>query len=202
MFRKMTIKQRLSIIILTILTPLLKWIGNIYTPYSIKSVIKEYYNFIDLLEPLDIILTYTKGYAANFLIPSKQFKHAVIYIGKENYIPMVVEADEIGVIKRPLIDLLSEIDRIAIMRGKENPINYKEAYNFIDNNIGKPYDYLFDDYSKNKFKAFFCSEFVVDILSIIYPSIVFKKSQTYLLESTTPDDIYKSNDMKIIYEIL
>ena len=197
----MTIKQKLAFILLTILTPFSKWIGSIYAPYSIKPIIKEYYNFVDLLQPMDVILSYTKGYAANFLVPSKHWKHVSLYTGKENNIPIVVEALEKGVTKRPLVELISEIDKIAILRYKNIDVfcDVQRGLEFIFSQIGKPYDYLFDDFTKNKFKAFFCSELIVSTLKISYPNLILEVSPTYLTSSTTPDDIFKSQDMEVLF---
>lgn len=154
-------KAALWVLTAHILTPIVKVIGEIKAPYSEKRAICHFYKMQKVLKPLDIILSNTYGHLSNVMNPGP-WKHVIIYIGKENGIPMIIEAIGKGVVKRPLAECIAEKDEFAILRyhNYDNTPKKKidEGIRWLNKQVGKDYDYLFDLFSTHKFENYYCSE--------------------------------------------
>lgn len=200
-------KEKFKILLFTIVKPFVKWMGKVKDPYSMKNAIKTYYDWCEKIEPLDIILCNTAGHLSNIFNPGK-WKHVVVFIGWDNNIPMIVEATGAGVIKRPLIECIAEKDEVCILRyNKQNNEIYdlNKGIEFAKSQVGKEYDYLFDNTSNKKFENFYCSELGWYSLKESYPNLNFEMRKTFGVNTVTPDDFYKSSQiekpkMNIIYE--
>lgn len=199
------LKNRINLAILRFFKPFSKWIGDKYAPYSIKFVPKTWYQWLAYLEPMDMIITYTKGYYANPFIPSKEWKHSLIYVGIENNIPMCVEALTTGVTKRPLLDSISEKDSMCILRCTSENKNIYAGLKFIDNVLNKPYDFNFDMITIKQLEAFYCSELSYHIWLKTFPDCGIEKSSLFGLPTIFPDDFYHlaqtTDKINIIYEV-
>lgn len=183
-----------------ILIPFIKFIGKIHAPWSQKHGIKTFYPMLEKIKPFDVILSSTRGSLSNIFNRGK-FKHAIIYIGKEENIPMVIEAIGSGVIKQPLIECLATKDKIVVYRcklsnKKVNELNIKQ---WLNEQVGKEYDYRFNMDGKRGLEAFYCSELVY----VTHKKLYFEYESKFVLKkimglnTVEPDDIAKA---KKIYE--
>ena len=77
--------QQIRYYLLRFLTPVVDLLGKIRAPFSQKFGIQSYYMMMDVLEPLDIILSRTNGELSNLLNPSKPWKHALFYSWIQTY---------------------------------------------------------------------------------------------------------------------
>jgi hypothetical protein len=141
--------------------PILKIIGIIKMPFmSKKHIFEHFYEIQARLEPGDTILTTSKGHLSNVfnrLFNPGKYMHTGIYIGEENGIPTVVDAISEGVVKRSLPVFLADKDKVALVRPLPLTINrsqIKKSLIWLEDQIGKPYDYYFS-YGDDKF---YCSE--------------------------------------------
>jgi len=188
--------EKLRALLLKILMPFVKWMGKILPPYSVKNAIKTYYEWDRKIQPLDIILVNTAGHLSNIFNKGK-WKHVVVFIGWENEIPMVVVALGIGVIKRPLIEC------IAVKDGQFYDLN--RGIEWVKEQIGKGYDFWFDNVSENKFANLYCSELGYFAWLHAFPEMKFELRKTLGVDTVTPDDFYEAAKIKnpkteIIYE--
>lgn len=186
--------------LLKFLRPFVKWVGNLYWPFTRKKVTGwHYFKYRDLIEIGTVFLTKTNGEFTNYINPaSKDIKHSGIYIGKIEGIPTVIEAVGKGVVLTDLVSFLTSKDRVIGLN--PNFLDYDdkkylplEALKFK----GLPYDYLF----KSGNKAFYCFELVVNIFKSTVPSAILKTEEIvkgYLIydESTFLED----DRFKIIFD--
>jgi uncharacterized protein YycO len=118
-----------------------------------------------LLEPGDIILTYSEGYMSNIFLPGI-FKHGIVYTGiRENW-PLedwakiqisdgqrfmvktehnIIEAIAEGVVSGSLNTILNtKINRLAVFRPKLSDEQKLNALNTVHSYLGNQYDFTFD----------------------------------------------------------
>jgi hypothetical protein len=186
------------------LIPLVKIIGKITLPYTKKDPMINFYIIKKLLRPMDIILTTSYGHLSNLFNPGK-FKHALAYIGEEKGIPVIIESIGEGVVKKTLVECLSTKDVIAILRPKKNVISsnsqVNKAIRWLENQVGKPYDFVFDMNSQKRFKNFFCSELIYFSIKHVNPETEFVLMNTFGVPTVTPADFYRAhNKFQLIYE--
>jgi hypothetical protein len=186
------------------LIPLVKIIGKITLPYTKKDPMINFYIIKKLLRPMDIILTTSYGHLSNLFNPGK-FKHALAYIGEEKGIPVIIESIGEGVVKKTLVEWLSTKDVIAILRPKKNVISsnsqVNKAIRWLENQVGKPYDFVFDMNSQKRFKNFFCSELIYFSIKHVNPETEFVLMNTFGVPTVTPTDFYRAhNKFQLIYE--
>jgi uncharacterized protein YycO len=191
-------KDKLRGLLIRSLTPLVKIIGKIKAPYSVKPAITTWYHWIDRIEPLDVFLVNTYGHISNIFNPSAA-KHAVLFLGweGEQRIPMIIEAIGEGVIKRPLLECIAEKDRIvAIVRysGDKSWADASKGIEFANNAVGKPYDFEFDENSQKKFESFFCSELCLYSWVESYPNCTFTKRKTLGVDTVQPIDFIDASE--------
>jgi uncharacterized protein YycO len=199
--------EKIRTILLKILMPFIKWMGTIFPPYSVKNAIKTYYDWDKKIQPLDIVLVNTAGHFSN-IFNSGRWKHVVVFIGWENEVPMVIEALGIGVIKRPLIECLAEKDEVCIVRYKRKdnePYDLSKGIEFAKEQVGKGYDFWFDNVSENKFANLYCSELGYFSWLQAFPEMRFELRKVLGIESIVPDDFYEASKInnpktEIIYE--
>ncbi len=180
--------------ILITVKPILLWLGKIYPNFSSKEhIFKRYYEIENSLNPGDIILTKSDAHLSN-LTNIGYWKHAVVYVGKEKGIPMVVEAIGEGVVKRTLVEMLSSKDRIAILRPTTKLIqNQKQMDAFVSwvkEQVGKPYDYMFDTFSANAHANFYCSEIPYVGIRKVNVEADFGLRATHGILTVTPMDLF------------
>jgi hypothetical protein len=193
----MTEKLRLKTreILLKVLNPLVKIIGKIKSPFVKEKMALSYTpEILDTLQPLDIILSKSLGHLSNVFNPGK-WKHAIIYLGIENGIPMIAEAIGRGVIKRNLYECLADKNFIAICRTKEKLTKtaITKGVDFANAQVGKGYDYDFDMFSGHKYQNFFCSELAYYTLKEAIPNLKFKLMKSLGVETVSPNDFYQAD---------
>ena len=191
--------QTLYFTFVKLLIPIIQFIGKIHLPFTSKEkLMSNYYEIESLLQHGDVILSTSYGHLSNIINPSK-WKHALMYIGKENNIPYIIEAVGEGVVKKSLAQWLSSKDEICILRFNEeilSSIQKIEAVNWIKKQLGKPYDYSFDSQTNDKFKNFYCSELVYYSIKAGNPEAPIELRNTNGIKTITPNDYYNMRDKK------
>lgn len=191
--------QTLYFTFVKLLIPIIQFIGKIHLPFTSKEkLMSNYYEIESLLQHGDVILSTSYGHLSNIINPSK-WKHALMYVGKENNIPYIIEAVGEGVVKKSLAQWLSSKDEICILRFNEeilSPIQKIEAVNWIKKQLGKPYDYSFDSQTNDKFKNFYCSELVYYSIKAGNPEAPIELRNTNGIKTITPNDYYNMKDKK------
>lgn len=187
------------------LIPIIQFIGKIHLPFTSKEkLMRDYYEIESILQIGDIILSTSYGHLSNLINPSK-WKHALMYVGKENNIPYIIEAVGEGVVKKSLAQWLSSKDEICILRTKEFILNAEQKLNavkWIKEQLGKPYDYSFDSQTSDKFKNFYCSELVYYAIKAGNKDAQIDLRNTNGILTITPNDYYNMKNKKtdLIYE--
>ena len=189
---------------LRILIPVVKIIGKIMPPFQKKDPMINFYKIEKLLQPMDIILTTSRGHLSNLFNPGK-YKHAIAYIGEQNGIPQIIESTGEGVKQRTLVECLSTKDVIAVLRPEKSVIadsvQAGKAISWLKKQIGKPYDYEFDMDSQKKFNNFFCSELIYFAIKHVNPATSFTLMETFGVPTVSPMDFYKAKKkFRCIYE--
>lgn len=191
--------QTLYFTFVKLLIPIIQFIGKIHLPFTSKEkLMSNYYEIESLLQHGDVILSTSYGHLSNIINPSK-WKHALMYVGKENNIPYIIEAVGEGVVKKSLAQWLSSKDEICILRFNEeilSSIQKIEAVNWIKKQLGKPYDYSFDSQTNDKFKNFYCSELVYYSIKAGNPEAPIELRNTNGIKTITPNDYYNMKDKK------
>ena len=195
--------QTLYFTFVKLLIPVIQFIGKIHLPFTSKEkLMKDYYEIERILEPADILLSTSYGHLSN-LVNFGTWKHALMYIGKENNIPYIVEAVGDGVVKKSLAQWLSSKDEICILRLQGNILTStqkQKAVEWIKEQIGKPYDYSFDSQTQDKFKNFYCSELCLGAVKAGNPEADIDLRDTNGIKTITPDDFYNMKKTSVIYE--
>ena len=173
--------------------PILKWMSNMYIPIGSKQhIFRRYYDIESFLIPGDVILSKSDGHLTN-LTNLGYWKHAMIYVGGKK--PSIVEAVGEGVVRKTLVEVLSSKDRIAVLRPTkrliQNEEQMKKYISFVESQIGKPYDYSFDLFSRKSFESFYCSELVYDGIIAGNENCNFNLRKTFGISTVTPMDLYK-----------
>ena len=187
------------------LIPIIQFIGKIHLPFTSKEkLMSDYYEIESILQHGDIILSTSYGHLSNLINPSK-LKHALMYIGKENNIPYIIEAVGEGVVKKSLAQWLSSKDEICILRFKDFILDNTQklkATLWIREQLGKPYDYSFDSQTQDKFKNFYCSELVFYATKAANKDAPIELRDTNGILTITPSDYYNMIGKKVdlIYE--
>lgn len=189
---------------LLVLMPVVKIIGRIMPPFSKKDPMINFYKILDLLHPMDIILTTSRGHLSNLFNPGR-YKHAIAYIGIEKGIPQIIESTGEGVHQRTLVECMSTKDAIAVIRPNKQVFadkkQVKNAIAWLKKQEGKPYDYVFDMNSQKKFKNFFCSELIYYAIKEVNPATNFVLMETFGVPTVSPMDFYKAKKkFDLIYE--
>ena len=200
--RKDKFVEAIRKLVIELSIPAVRFIGKIKSPYSHKKAIREYYKIVNSLKPLDVILSNTYGHLSNLFNPGK-WKHAIIYLGVENDIPMVAEAIGEGVVKRPLVECIAEKDRIAVMRLKDKikKVEERKALEWANKQVGKGYDYRFDMETYHKFDNFYCSEYAYYTLKQAKPKMNFTLKEYLGAKTVKPVDfIYARDKFDLIYK--
>jgi len=142
-------------------------VGGIKSPVSDNLYFTqlEKNKIIQMLEPGDIILTYSQGYMSNIFLPGT-FKHGLVYVGdrqswnendwaalqiSEGKKALIRPGDDIiesvseGVISNTLGHLLdNKVNRMVILRPKLNPVQIQKAMGVVHSYLGNEYDFSFD----------------------------------------------------------
>jgi uncharacterized protein YycO len=187
------------------LIPIIQFIGKIHLPFTSKEkIMSDYYEIESLLQHGDVILSTSYGHLSNLVNPSK-WKHALMYIGKENNIPYIIEAVGDGVVKKSLAQWLSSKDEICVLRFRDSILDATQKLNatlWIREQLGKPYDYSFDSQTQDKFKNFYCSELVYYSIKSSNPEAKIDLRDTNGILTITPSDYYNMIGKKnyLVYE--
>ncbi|MGL4368253.1 MAG: YiiX/YebB-like N1pC/P60 family cysteine hydrolase [Spirochaetota bacterium] len=194
---------RIRDVLFYLCTPVIKLVGKISVPYIDKDPMHNFYTITSLLRPMDIILTTSYGHMSNFFNPGK-YKHAIAYVGETHGVPMIVEAIGKGVIRRSLVECLSSKDEIAVLRPKEPVLNDAQkagAIQWIEQQVGKPYDYQFDMNSQRRYQSFFCSELIYFAIKQVNPETSFVLMDNLGVPTVSPGDFYRAEKkFDLIYE--
>lgn len=192
-----TIKTHAWIAVAHLITPIVKFIGKVKPPFSEKKAIEDYHEMVRIMKPLDLILSNTRGHLSNVMNPG-YWKHTIVYIGKENGIPMIIEAIGAGVVKRPLVECLAEKDEICVLRYRDHKSaskkNIDAAIKWANKQVGKEYDYTFDLWSDHKFQNFYCSEFGYYTHKNAYKKYSMELRESFGVPTITPTDFFKAKD--------
>ena len=180
---------------LLLLIPLVRLVCRIMPPFSKKDPMVNFYRIAAALQPMDIILTTSRGHLSNLFNPGK-YKHAIAYIGLEENIPQIIESTGEGVKQRTLVECLSTKDVIAVLRPNKEVISsraqVKRAIAWLKEQRGKPYDYVFDMNSQKKFNNFFCSELIYFAIKEVNPETNFVLMETFGVPTVSPMDFYRA----------
>ena len=183
--------------ILNLATPLVKYLGKVHLPFTVKKIDGEFYfKYLKKLKPGDVILSTTKGQLSNLYNPTK-FKHCAMYLGEIDGIPYVIEATAKGVIKTDLVTHFLTKDEIKILRPVFlNAIDHK----FINENAyqifqGTAYDYMFTKGNN----SYYCYELAVCILETVSNIIIYPKDSFFRKPYYGPKTFL--NDKKSFKEI-
>lgn len=155
--------------LLTILTPIIKFIGLFgLPPRKITGV--TYYQQRDNIEVGTVLLTKTYYELSNLINPT-ELKHGGIFIGDFWGIPTVLEATTKGVKVTNLVSFLYDKDELVICK----PKFLREGFYHIAQKSARqyfnlPYDYLFNKDAK----AFYCFELIGKVFNDAYPELRFK----------------------------
>ena len=185
--------QKIRNFLLKITTPILKLIDHVRAPFiTAQMCLGDALEIVNTLKPLDIILSIETGYIVNLINPGK-WKHAIIYLGKDDDgVPMVIEAIGQGVVRRNLYECLANKNYIAICRLKENLTKkqIKSGIDFATAQIGKNYDYNFDMETTRKFQSFYCSELAYFTIREAAPDTEFTLKESLGVRTVIPSDFY------------
>lgn len=142
-------------------------VGHIKAPGTSPLVfgVNDKNQLLSLLEPGDIILTYSEGYMSNIFLPGI-FKHGIVFTGiradwsHEDWEKMeisatqksliqpkhnIIEAIAEGVVSGSLEDILdTKINRFAIFRPNITDDEKLNALNTVHSYLGNQYDFTFD----------------------------------------------------------
>jgi len=142
-------------------------VGHIKTPGTSPLIFndRDKKQILSLLEPGDIILTYSEGYMSNIFLPGI-FKHGIIYTDeRENWSTEdwakiqisdtqksminsnhnIIEAIAEGVVSGSLNEILeTKINRLAVFRPKLSSGEKLGALNTVHSYLGNQYDFTFD----------------------------------------------------------
>lgn len=170
--------------------PFLKLIGKVKLPFTSKNkIFKHYYDIERSLKPMDIILTKSSGHMSN-LVNFGKVKHAILYIGNSNGIPSIIEATGEGVIKRSLIECLSDKDLLIIVRPNIfGNGNIEDGIFFANTQVGKPYDYEFNISSNKGLENLYCSELCYYAIKEINPNAPIELRDRFGVKSIVPMDL-------------
>ena len=141
--------------------------GHIKAPGSSPLVFdgKDEDQLLSLLEPGDIILTYSEGYMSNIFLPGI-FKHGIVYTGIREEWPQgdwaqieisdaqetmiksnhnIIEAIAEGVVSGSMNTILdTKINRLAVFRPNLTDDEKLNALNRVHSYLGNQYDFSFD----------------------------------------------------------
>jgi len=168
------------IIILSLLTPVQRWMQKIGNPEpKISSFFAEY--AVKNLEDGDLLLSKEDWRLTNLFVPGKWGHAAVFYQGN------VIEAIGSGVRKENVHRWLYQKDSVCILR----PRIKKELRSCIGTvcraQIGKPYDYEFIADAD----SFYCSELYVWAHNQFCAPVAMLRFKKYMfLETSTPQALY------------
>ena len=142
-------------------------VGHIKAPGSSPLVFdgKDKDQLLSLLEPGDIILTYSEGYMSNIFLPGI-FKHGIVYTGIREEWPQgdwaqieisdaqetliksnhnIIEAIAEGVVSGSMNTILdTKINRLAVFRPNLTDDEKLNALNTVHSYLGNQYDFSFD----------------------------------------------------------
>ncbi|MEA1880965.1 MAG: YiiX/YebB-like N1pC/P60 family cysteine hydrolase [Candidatus Marinimicrobia bacterium] len=142
-------------------------VGDIKSPVnqSIHFSEGQKQKIYSMLQPGDIILTYSEGYLSNIFLPGI-FKHGILYTGKRNnknnlniqemglqkqQLSMIQSTDDIiesvseGVISNSLNHILKKrINRLVVFRPLVDSTQVIEALRITHSFLGNSYDFSFD----------------------------------------------------------
>ncbi len=139
--------------LLKFMKPISKFLGHLYlAPKARKINTKHVLKLEELLQPGDVLLTYSEGELTNYFIEG-EYKHCAMYIGQGQ----IVEAIGRGVSIADLEDFCASKDKIGVFRASF--CTGLEAFNAVKIALkqqGKAYDYGFEPNEA----AFYCAELV------------------------------------------
>lgn len=141
------------------LASFLTWFGDIrieLEPPSTRA--RHFRKLLKLVEPGDVLCRKYDCYLDSFFIEGK-YTHSGILTHKDKIIHSIAE----GVEKIDVLDFVLDTEGFVLLRPKyENEHNVINSVKFAENNIGKPYDFLFD---KNENESFYCHELTAKSLA-------------------------------------
>lgn len=171
------------LVILNLLTPVQKWMQTIGNPEPRIS-----YRFVREAVPLlmdgDILLSREEWRLTNPFVPGT-WGHAAIY--RKGF---AIEAIGSGVRREDIFRWMYQKDSIAVIR----PVgvdaeDMKGAAVIASQQIGAPYDYLFEPSAK----AFYCSELITYAYDVVTcGKFPFKPRESFGVETSTPQDLYNA----------
>lgn len=205
----MKLTQKIYFAVVKLFYPLLRFLENIYVKQTNKEhIFSRFYEILSYIKAGDIMLTVSDLHATN-LVNIGKWKHAIVYSGEIGGIPTVVEAVGEGVVERSLIECLASKDKLIILRPTEKLLHQHqigEFLEFVRKQVGKPYDYNFDNMTGKKLDTFYCSELVYEGVTHANPEAEFNLRDFYGVHTVTPTDLFnmsaeKVGKFKVILEI-
>ena len=185
--------------------------GHIKSPISNHLTFsdREKDTLISILQPGDIILTYSEGYMSNIFLPGI-FKHGIVFIGSKNgwedhdwrFIDIsheqrslikpgddIIEAVAEGVVSGSLKKILEKkINRLAVFRPDLSKSQVQDVLKTVHSYLGNSYDFSFDF---NNAETQVCTELIYRGFNDIGP-IHFELSKRAGAMNMSAEDICRS----------
>ena len=185
--------------------------GHLKSPISNHLTFsdREKDTLISILQPGDIILTYSEGYMSNIFLPGI-FTHGIVFIGSKNgweendWLTMdisheqrslikqgddIIEAISEGVVSNSLKKILEkEINRLAVFRPDLSKNQIQDVLKTVHSYLGNLYDFSFDF---NNAETQVCTELIYRGFNDIGP-IHFELSKRAGVMNMSAEDICRS----------
>lgn len=133
----------------------LNWFGKIelqVRPPKIRAV--HIRQVMEIAQRGDIICHYCPEYADAYFIPGK-YSHSGVVIDNQTVVHAVAE----GVCKVDILDFMEDCDGVILLRPNYPTRGPDQAVDYALRQLGKPYNYLFDN---RKSDTFYCHELSMD----------------------------------------
>jgi uncharacterized protein YycO len=163
----------------------LTWIGDIFFATSPPKVKAEHIRkMMEEIQPGDVLCRRYVYYLDSYLIPGK-YSHSGVVVDLKTMVHSIAE----GVQYIDVIDYVKDCDGFIILRPQADAA---KVIDFARNQVGKPYDFLFDIKEKS---AFYCHELTFYSLAAGGLSIVLSGGGRAIYASDIIDNCEK------IYEV-
>jgi uncharacterized protein YycO len=142
-----------------LLARFLTWFGDIrieLTPPATRA--RHFRKLLTLVQPGDVICRKYDSYLDSIFIPG-EYTHSGIVTHKDTMIHAIAE----GVERIDVLDFVLDTEGFILLRPRyDREINVMNTVIFAENQVGKPYDFLFE-YGESE--TFYCHELTAKSLS-------------------------------------
>jgi len=151
----------------------LTWFGDIRVDFDPPATrARHFRKLLKLAEPGDVICRKYDCYVDSVFIEG-EYTHSGILTHKDKVTHSIAE----GVVSHDVLDFVLDTEGFILLRPKYNSEqNVINSTKFAENQIGKPYDFLFDMREKD---SFYCHELTAGALGAGNLKVTPKKSIIY-----------------------